>query len=50
MTESEFEKEVKRCVTKEQIQEKYKELSEYNNRIVLTKYESWEVLIEKHLK
>ncbi|PGV25934.1 hypothetical protein COD78_00140 [Bacillus cereus] len=47
MTESEFEKEVKKCETKEQIQEKYKQLSEYNNRIVLTKYESWEVLIEK---
>ncbi|WP_142348345.1 hypothetical protein [Bacillus toyonensis] len=47
ITESEFEQEVKKCKTKMGIQEKYKQLSDYNNGIVLTKYESWEILIEK---
>ncbi|PDX99387.1 hypothetical protein COM13_12895 [Bacillus pseudomycoides] len=47
LTEYEFEKVVKTCETTEQIQEKYEQLSDYNNRIVLTKYESWETLIEK---
>ncbi|WP_347902135.1 NACHT domain-containing protein [Bacillus thuringiensis] len=46
-TEFEFGQEVKFCKNAEQIQERYKQLEDYNNRIVLKEYKSWESLVKK---
>lgn len=47
ISEDKFVEEVKKSKTQRQIQGKYKKLNNYNNGIVLTKYESWRVLVEK---
>lgn len=46
-TEDKFIKEVEELKTPRQIQGKYKKLNNYNNGIILTKYESWKILVEK---
>ena len=45
--ENEFIEELKNSKDKKGIENKYNELNNYDNRIVLTKYESWEVLVTK---
>ena len=47
ISEGKFIEEVKKSKTPRQIQGKYKKLNNYNNGIVLTKYESWGILMEK---
>lgn len=46
-TEEEFINLVKSCTTKRQLLGKYKILDNYNNGIVLIRYESWNVLVNK---
>lgn len=46
-TEDDFVNLVKSCITKKQLSGKYKILDNYNNGIVLTRYESWNVLVNK---
>lgn len=50
ISEQQFIKEVDECSTHKQIADKYKKLDNYDNRIVLSGYESWEVLINKTLE
>ncbi|MBA7712780.1 hypothetical protein ES703_121770 [subsurface metagenome] len=47
ISEDTFIEEVKRLKAKRQVQGKYKKLNNYDNGIILTKYESWRVLVEK---
>jgi hypothetical protein len=50
ISEDEFIEKVKSATTNEHIQEIYKDLNEYSKGIILTKYNSWEILIEKTLE
>jgi hypothetical protein len=47
ITEDDFIREVGLAKTKPKIKWLYKELGEYNNKIILTKYGSWESLVKK---
>ena len=47
ISEDQFIKEVEACSNKRQLVGKYKKLDNYNNGIVLSKYESWKILVEK---
>ena len=47
ISEDKFIEEVEKSKTQRQIQGKYKKLNNYNNSIVLTKYKSWSILVDK---
>ncbi|WHY87574.1 hypothetical protein QNH39_07020 [Neobacillus novalis] len=48
ITEDQFIEEIKNSNTKKQLQGKFKKLNNYNNGIVLKKYKSWEILVNKN--